>query len=132
MGGLGAPGPVLILRISLSKLCPRSAGGNDSHVHMAEMGGACSDLVLSDQLLGVVRNKVPRATSFLKVEALQSRCGCCRLSPRTGHGGQRYCPIRSAFLEREPRELSCFCLSWTEGGDTTEGQGLSKALLWPT
>lgn len=48
------------------------------------------------------------------------------------HGGLRHWPTRSAFLEQEPRELSCFCLLWTEDGDTVEEQGPSKALLWPT
>lgn len=77
VGGHGAPGPVIILRISPSTPCPRNAGENNRHGHLAEMGEACSDLVFSDQLLGGGEDKVSRATSFLKREALQSRGGCC-------------------------------------------------------
>lgn len=108
--------------------CPRIAGGGDKHVHLAEMGGPHSDLVLSDQLaLVITRSQEPPAFSKWR------HCGA-GMDPAAsgrGHGEQRHWPTRSAFLEQEPRELSCFCLSWTEDGDTIEGQGPSKALLWP-
>lgn len=44
----------------------RDAGENDRHVHLAEMGGACSDLDFSDQLLGVVRARSQEPPAFLK------------------------------------------------------------------
>lgn len=56
--------------------------------------------------------------------------GCCHLWEEAWR--TEALPTRLAFLEQEPRELSCFFLSWTEDGDTIEGQGPSRALLWPT